>query len=632
MNPAVLVVGAGPSGLVALKEMREAGLDAIAVDCRRNFGGVFAVDSGVTCQNLHLTITNVFMSFSDFPAYDVHKGVKYWSKDEYCEYLKQYVQHFHLESHIQLRTTVNNAHFDRPSGKWQVSLSSYSDDGELQTTKKTFDKLIVATGANHKPKVPDVLSKFKGEVIHSSEFHSGDQVRGKKVLIVGSGESATDVADCATKTAKKVVMWSRRYLDCAPRFIPSFISDAGFDENKYIDQYHKPNDTLESLTTSRIVRNLPLAIWAVGIHKMSSDSKNQHGPRSVHALSYAFLSRLWRRDYFSADTSVVPTKSSTLMTVSSKGLMDILVSKDVIVDGKTLTFRDTEHFGCSENLIPDEPKFHESYDVEADVVVTCTGFSLNFDWISLSDDCQAMNCNPRSWFKHCFPPGMGEQLAFVGFARPHQGGIPQCSELVSRYIAQIYKGQLQLPPNYADLALADGASERACYNQMPYYDVVVDYLSYMMSVAKLIGCTPRPLPPWSRPLDAVKYWTFPLWPCFFRTRGVGAKPGATEFVLSKFGAFDALGPTPLLIVQMICTMMMPFINGFPWVMNSIWPQNVPKNGLPKTYQWRTSKAHFLYYNSLSAVDFQILFTQWLSVIIIIGHMILRGITTALPKR
>jgi len=71
--PRVLVVGTGPSGLAALKEMRESGLEAMAVDVRSTFGGVFAPDSGVTFDNLHLTISNVFMSFSDFPAHDVDK-------------------------------------------------------------------------------------------------------------------------------------------------------------------------------------------------------------------------------------------------------------------------------------------------------------------------------------------------------------------------------------------------------------------------------------------------------------------------------------------------------------------------------------------------------------------------------
>ena len=81
----VLIVGAGPSGLAALKEMREAGLDAVAVDARPVFGGVFAPDSGVTFDNLFLTTSNLFMAFSDLPPTDIDNGVKYWTKEEYFD-------------------------------------------------------------------------------------------------------------------------------------------------------------------------------------------------------------------------------------------------------------------------------------------------------------------------------------------------------------------------------------------------------------------------------------------------------------------------------------------------------------------------------------------------------------------
>lgn len=182
-------------------------------------------------------------------------------------------------------------------------------------------------------------------------------MRGKNALIVGTGEGASDVVNCASKTAKKVTMWSHRYLDCAPRFIFLFLSDAWYDENDYMDLYHKQNGALESVTTSRVTLNLPLVILALGLHGLTSDTMKKHGAHSVHAMSYAFLSRLLKGDYYSADTSVVPTKSAKLMTIASKGLRDILISTDVKVIGKTLTFRDAEVFGAFGNGIRAEPNY-----------------------------------------------------------------------------------------------------------------------------------------------------------------------------------------------------------------------------------------------------------------------------------
>ena len=161
----VLVVGAGPSGLAALKEMREAGFDALACDSRTSFGGVFALDSGVTFDGLHLTSSNVFISFSDFPAYDVHKGVKYWSKAEYYEYLRQYVEHFDLAPHIELQTSVERAHFDHVARTWEVTIRDLNAD---TTRCDTFDKLVVASGAHSKPHIPASLDDFAGEVRYVS--------------------------------------------------------------------------------------------------------------------------------------------------------------------------------------------------------------------------------------------------------------------------------------------------------------------------------------------------------------------------------------------------------------------------------------------------------------------------------
>lgn len=631
MTPtSVLIVGAGPSGMAALKEMCEAGLAAIAVDSRPTFGGVFSMDSGVTFEGLHLTVSNIFMSFSDFPAQDVDKGVKYWSQAEYFDYLARYVEHFKLEQHMQFETTVENAHYNQQSGKWVVRLTKHSNSPEAETSIRTFDKMIVASGPNHNPKVPEEFKRFKGEVIHSVDYHSAEQLRGKKVLVVGMGEGGADVASSAVETAESVTVWGRRYPDYAPRFVEPFLNDANYDEHKHMAQHHKPNGVLESLTITRIVRNLPLALWSVALQGLVSDVCRKHGPDSVQGMSRAFTSRAWSPDYFSSDTSMVPTKSAVTLTAAAKGLLDIVITSDVTIQDKTLTFPNARLFGaagCGAAAKLD------SHHLDVDVIVACTGFSLNFDWITFSEKDMALDMNPRTWFKHCFPKNMGEYLAFVGFARPHSGGIPQCAEMVSRYIAQLYQGNLQLPANYAQLALADGAAERACFHLTPDYHVLVDYMAYMMSVAKLTGCAPRTTPPLTAPLDAVKYWTFPMWPCFFHTRGVGGKPAAAEAVLSKFGPFDALVPMPLLALQILCSLLMPFVNGFAWAVNLLTPKKFIDRALPRLYQWRTSKANFMYHNSLTISDFKVVFTQWLAVVLIIGYLVYKGISsTILPKR
>jgi len=625
----ILIVGAGPSGLAALKEMREAGFDAVAVDERASFGGVFAPDSGVTFEGLHLTISSIFMSFSDFPAPDVHKGVKFWSQREYWEYLAKYVEHFDLAPHIRLETRVAGAHYDHVRKKWQVSMTDRSHPDGVATTPVEFDKLIVASGANHTPYTLCGFEDFRGQLLHSADYHSPEQVRGKRVLVIGTGEGASDVANSATSTAASVTVWGRSFPDFAPRFIRAYVDDPDYDEERNLPLHHRPNELLEHVTITRSVRTLPLAVWSIGLQGLTKDMHAKYGPDSLQGVIRGFVSHAWGADFYSSDTSVVPTKSAVVATSAARGLLDIVIAPQATVDGQRVSFVGAKVFGAGGNGAPAAPRDHERLDAEFDVVVACTGFGLDFDWISTSDATTSLTTNPRTWFKHCFPPGMGEHLAFVGFARPHSGGIPQCSEMVSRYIAQIYLGNRSLPANYAELAIAEGKAEAACFHQRPNYHMLVDYMAYMMSVAKLVGCVPRALPPLSAPMDAVKYWTFPLWPAFFRTQGVGAKPEAAAAVIDRFGTWDALPPMPLLAIEIVFGFVMPFVNAFSLVVGSIFPRT-GRRALPWLYKWRMSKMHFLYDNSLTWRDFKTVPTQWLAALLVLVHVVTRGVQSPEP--
>ena len=298
-----LVVGAGPCGISALKELREAGINAVSVDSRPDFGGVFSPTSNVTYENLYLTTTNMFMSFSDFPPQD--KNVKYWSKDEYYKYLRSYIDHFELRESMHLGTRVVRAELvkkdDILTSQWHVTLET----GEGAVVELICEHLTVATGANHKPHLPsEVLEGFEGEVLHSHQYHSPEQVRGKRVLVIGTGESAADVVASSARTAESVTVWSRRYPNIAPRFLMDCIKDTNYDEREYLPTQdtrdRRPGEFLEAVLTSRIVGNMPLAAWATALQKgLMSDLKATHGNKSAAGLMSDWCLNAFTGDFFS---------------------------------------------------------------------------------------------------------------------------------------------------------------------------------------------------------------------------------------------------------------------------------------------------------------------------------------------
>ncbi|CZR56845.1 uncharacterized protein PAC_06734 [Phialocephala subalpina] len=168
----VVIIGAGPCGLVALKEMLDGGHEAILFERSATLGGAFA--SAAMYPNLHLTISNWAMAFSDFPD---SERLCYPLAEDYLRYLQRYAHHFDLERQI-----------------------SYSSELEEQTTlSMQADALIVATGANQVANhMPSGLSRFGGQILHSSEY--GDcfkrevAEKGLRVLVVGCGESGADIS------------------------------------------------------------------------------------------------------------------------------------------------------------------------------------------------------------------------------------------------------------------------------------------------------------------------------------------------------------------------------------------------------------------------------------------------------
>lgn len=612
----VLVVGAGPSGLAALKELREAGIEAVAVDQRSDFGGVFAPSSGVTFEKLYLTTSNMFMAFSDFPPADTK--IKYWSQREYYEYLVSYVDHFQLTPHIYLKTSIKHAKLDT-YGDWQVKLAT----AEKEECSLIFDYLVVATGANHKPRMPKLFEGFQGEIIHSQQYHSAKQVQGKNVLVVGIGESSADVVVSASKTARRVTAWSRHMPNVAPRFTSELLKDKNYDEAEILasqDKHNRtPADFLDLLTTSRVMRNFPLGIWATVLQKgLCEDVKRAHGSKSAAGLMGDWCMNLWAPDFFSGDHSSVPTKSVMMCTVAAQQKMDLAVAPRIHCQGKKVVFEDPIYYGI------DKTETRDEISIDVDVIVACTGYDISFDWL----EAPGLEANPRFWFKHAFPTqgNLGEKLAFLGYARPHQGGIPQCSEMVARYVAQLLAKKIALPANYKEMALAEGVCEEQCYHMSEHVLVLVDYSAFMLSLSRLIGCEPAvPINPLN-PSAMIKYWFFPLWSCFFRTAGVGAKPETCDAVLDKFGTFDGLAPDlSLTAVQLFLTFFTPFLNALFYITNLIYwcCDGRPAKGMWWGFKWRSSKAHLMCGHTLRLKDLLLpIMVQYVAGYVVIGYGVL----------
>ncbi len=179
----VLVVGAGLSGLVALKELLAAGLDAVCFEAGRDIGGVFA--DGGSYEPLLLTVSNYFMAYSDFMPLD--EELRFWTSVEYKAYLDRYAGRSGLPARIRFETPVTGIR--RLSAGWEVEYGG--PDGE--TVTEHFTHVAVCSGQFQTPRIPRIpgLESFPGIQLHSSDYHGPtdlEALRGKRVLCLGLGE------------------------------------------------------------------------------------------------------------------------------------------------------------------------------------------------------------------------------------------------------------------------------------------------------------------------------------------------------------------------------------------------------------------------------------------------------------
>lgn len=196
------IIGAGLSGLVTAKTLLEEGFDVTVFEKDEEVGGVWARSRrypGLQTQNPRDTY-----AFSDFPmprSYPEHP-----SGEQVQAYLAAYADHFGVTEHVRFGTVVEHA---APLADGWTVRSARVDGGGARTER--FDYLAVCNGTFCDPYIPgfrglDAFQQAGGTVLHSSWLGDGEQVRGRRVVVVGGAKSACDAAMAALPAAARTTL------------------------------------------------------------------------------------------------------------------------------------------------------------------------------------------------------------------------------------------------------------------------------------------------------------------------------------------------------------------------------------------------------------------------------------------
>ena len=198
----IVIVGGGAAGLTTAGALKYLGLDSVILDKDTEVGGTWAR----RYARLHLHSVRAYSGLAHFPL--PRTWPKWVPKDRFAQYLKAYAAHFHLDW----------------IGNTMVRRVHQSDDGGwlIETNQGVWRSKVVVIAAGHYglPVIPDWPGRgdYVGQLLHSADYRTGRAFVGKHVLVVGSGNSGTEIAcDLAEHGAAFVANSIRTPPPVAPR-------------------------------------------------------------------------------------------------------------------------------------------------------------------------------------------------------------------------------------------------------------------------------------------------------------------------------------------------------------------------------------------------------------------------------
>lgn len=474
-----IVIGAGPGGIVSTKELLEQGLHKIiCLEQAEELGGTFAN----TYDNLVLTSSATMSMFSDFWIGDGKQHV-FWTKKEAIDYWKSYAEHFNVLPRIRFNSKVVAVVPQKKQG-WQVKLEC----GETFLSKR----IAIAIGNNAIPNYPgwkDFLTEV--EYSHSKEYRNAQSLSGKNVLVVGGGESGSDIALEASRVANKCWVSLRNTTGwVAPRKRGVYAADI----STHRGVWGLPRDYGKTLTEA--------------IYKAELSQKDPVHDTVVE-LNKKIKARKGVWGIFGTKTFSLP---KAIVHHGCKVVGDITKVED---GGKTLHTADGE---ILQNI---------------DAVMFSTGYK---NYVSFLPK-EIKETDPRSLYKHMFHPKYRDKLVWIGWARPGFGSQFPIMEMQARFFALICKGERNLPEP-AEMERVT-CIDRATYLEQFEHNAhrvrsLVDYHRYMDDIANLIGCEP---PLWKYFFLHPRIWLRMVYGATqatqFRLQGPGNKQSLARKILIK---------------------------------------------------------------------------------------------------
>jgi dimethylaniline monooxygenase (N-oxide forming) len=208
---AVCIVGAGGAGLAAAQALKARGLPFTVFEAGSGVGGNWRYENDSGRSSAYASLSaNVSRQRTSYSSYPLRRGSLFPHHTEMVRYLEDFTDHFGLREHIRFGTEVTTAR-PLPDGGWQVATEPGGSE--------RFRAVLVATGYNSTPQVPELPGSFDGLELHSHDYRTPEPFAGKDVVVLGMGCSATELACEIATVARSVTLAPRTGADVTGRRI-----------------------------------------------------------------------------------------------------------------------------------------------------------------------------------------------------------------------------------------------------------------------------------------------------------------------------------------------------------------------------------------------------------------------------
>jgi dimethylaniline monooxygenase (N-oxide forming) len=421
--PRVCVIGAGSSGITAIKALKDRGIPFDCFEKSDRVGGnwVFGNKNGMSAayRDLFINVSRERMQYADYPMPSSIPDFPHHT--HIARYFEDYVDHFGLRELITFETGVLSAS-RREDGVWEIAL----DTGET----RHYDALVVANGHHWSQRWPEPAfpgsDSFAGTQLHAHSYVDNSLFADRDVVVLGMGNSAMDIAVESSYVARNTYLAARQGAWIIPKYV-----------------FGRPVDTLPN--NPRIPFKIRQRMIHQTIKAFTGDPERYGLPRPNHKFGEAH-----------------PTVSGRIL--------------DRIAHG---TIEPRPNIASLEG---EEVRFTDGSAVHADVVVYCTGYKIAFPFFD--EDFISAPENHIELFRRVFHPEI-TNVFFVGLLQP-LGAIMPLAEAQSTWVGDYLLGEYTLPDPAAlrEDIRADQAAMRKRYIASKRHTIQVDYDDYLFALEK----------------------------------------------------------------------------------------------------------------------------------------------------